>query len=148
MRVVAFDVGTRRTGVALSDATATLATPWRTLAGPGVGEARALVRELVAAEEGLAAVVVGLPKRLDGSPTHLTAHARAFADALRELGVPVVLQDERLTSVDAEARLAISERDWRRRKARLDAASAAVLLQEYLDQQAAGRSSATVDDCA
>lgn len=136
MRVVAFDVGERRTGVALSDASATLATPWRTLQGHEVPAAAALVHELLAQDDGLEAIVVGLPRRLDGSPTSLTGLATAFAQALHEqTGLPVVLQDERLTSLDAEQRLAQRERDWRKRKARLDAASAALILQDYLDQR-------------
>jgi putative Holliday junction resolvase len=141
MRLLAFDVGARRTGVAVSDATATLARPLTTLAGSDPAAALALVEQLRAEPDGLARVVVGLPLRLDGSPTDLTVRARAFADALRTCGLPVVLQDERLTSVEAESRLALRERDWRRRKAKLDAASAAVILQEYLDHQAGGGAS-------
>ena len=52
--------------------------------------------------------------------------------------MPVILQDERLTSVEAESRLAISERDWRARKKRLDAAAAAIVLQDFSTR---GRSS-------
>jgi putative Holliday junction resolvase len=48
------------------------------------------------------------------------------------------LQDERLTSYEADARLAVGERDWRKRKARLDAAAAAVILQEFLDIRGSG----------
>ena len=63
--------------------------------------------------------------------------AREFAQALGALtGLPVHLQDERLTSHEAEARLAARERDWRKRKAQLDAAAAAVILQDYLDARA------------
>ena len=51
-------------------------------------------------------------------------------------GLVVHLQDERLTSHEAESRLAVRERDWRRRKAKLDAAAAAVILQDYLDGRA------------
>jgi RNase H-fold protein (predicted Holliday junction resolvase) len=51
----------------------------------------------------------------------------------------VTLQDERLTSVEAESRLALRERDWRARKARLDAASAAIILQDHLDERARAR---------
>jgi len=51
------------------------------------------------------------------------------------LRLEVHLQDERLTSVEAESRLAVREKDWRRRKAKLDAASAAIILQDYLDHQ-------------
>ena len=134
MRVVAFDVGLKRTGVALSDASGTLARPWRTIAGADVAIASAIIRELRAEQEGLDAVVVGLPTRLDGTPTGQTQRVRDFADRLAICGVRVILQDERLTSVDAESRLAVSERDWRKRKAKLDAASAAIILQDYLDQ--------------
>jgi putative Holliday junction resolvase len=142
MRVVAFDVGTRRTGVALSDASGTLARPWRSIPGADAGAALALVRGLLAEPEGLSAIVVGLPKRLDGSSTHLTSQALAFAGALGAAGVPIILEDERLTSVEAERRLAERERDWRRRKAKLDAASAAIILQDYLDRRPAYASSA------
>ena len=51
------------------------------------------------------------------------------------MSVPVVLQDERLSSREAESLLARSEKDWRKRKTQLDAASAAVILQDYLDAQ-------------
>jgi putative Holliday junction resolvase len=136
MRVLAFDLGEKRTGVAISDASGTLARPWRTLTGTDTATAHEMVRELQDEVEGLVAIVVGLPKRLDGTPTPMTDRARAFAASLEGIGLPVVLQDERLTSVDAESRLARRERDWRKRKAKLDAASAAVLLQDYLDQRA------------
>ncbi len=50
--------------------------------------------------------------------------------------MPVTVQDERLTSVEAESRLAVGDRDWRSRKKKLDAAAAAIILQEYLDRTA------------
>jgi putative Holliday junction resolvase len=66
----------------------------------------------------------------------MTPRVQAFAAALRaRLAVPVVLQDERLTSREAESRLAVREKDWRARKKQLDAAAAAVILQDYLDEQ-------------
>lgn len=148
MRVVAFDVGLRRTGVAISDASGTLARPWQTLDGADPVRARRVVHELQRDADGLAAIVVGLPRRLDGSPTHLTEPARAFAAALEATGLPVVLVDERLTSVEAEQRLASRERDWRKRKAQLDAASAAIILQEYLDRSAAAAPATDSDDPA
>jgi putative Holliday junction resolvase len=141
--VLGVDAGERRIGLALSDPTGVLASPWRTLALDATGDPAALVlgviRTLQDEDEGLGAVVIGLPRRLDGTPTHHTARAVALADTLRaRAGVPVLMQDERLSSVEAESRLASRERDWRRRKARLDAASAAVILQDYLDQHAHG----------
>jgi putative Holliday junction resolvase len=133
------DYGARRIGLALSDATATLASPWRLLQRPP-SEAetlRLLIAEITSLsndEDGLEAVVVGWPRRLNGSPTDQTPIVEAFANALkRQIAVPVILQDERLSSHEAEARLAARESDWRKRKARLDAAAAAVILQDYLD---------------
>jgi len=81
-------------------------------------------------------IAVGLPRRLNGDDTDQTPHVRLFVSALAELAaLPVYTQDERLTSVEAEARLATRERDWRKRKALLDAESASILLQDYLDSR-------------
>jgi putative Holliday junction resolvase len=139
MRILGVDDGRRRIGLAVSDPTGTLARPVETVAGhddPAAAArevAEALAR-LEAGDEPVGAIVVGLPLRLDGTPNDQTGHARALAAELRRLtGRDVVLQDERLTSREAESRLALRERDWRVRKKRLDAAAAAVMLQEYLD---------------
>jgi putative Holliday junction resolvase len=143
VRIVGLDVGERRIGIAVSDATGTLATPAGVLRPPSL-EAGAV--QLVASELGrlggedepIARVVVGLPRRLDGSPTSMTPRVEAFAAALgAHTGLPIVLQDERLTSREAESRLAIREKNWRARKERLDAAAAAIILQDYLDTRPA-----------
>ena len=85
-------------------------------------------------DDGLEAVVIGWPRRLDGSATDQTPIVETFARSLKaQLAIPVVLQDERLSSTEAESRLARREKDWRKRKQQLDAAAAAVILQDYLD---------------
>ncbi len=142
VRVVAIDPGQRRTGVALSDASGVLASPHATLRGPSMrgqwDQLVALITRLAADEDGLEAIVVGVPLRLDGSPTDMTAQAMGLVERLRRrFDVPVVAIDERLTSVEADARLSLTERDWRARKDKLDAAAAAVLLQDYLDARRA-----------
>jgi len=87
-------------------------------------------------EDGVSSIVVGLPRHLDGSPSPMTARVTAFAEALGRLTrLPVTLQDERLTSREAESRLAVTEKDWRVRKERLDAAAAAIILQDHLDDR-------------
>lgn len=141
VRVLGIDYGARRIGLALSDATATLASPWRLLQRPP-SEAETLrmmlteISNLANGDDGLAAVVVGWPRRLNGSPTEQTPIVEAFAHALKsQIAIPVVLQDERLSSIEAESRLAMRESDWRKRKATLDAAAAAVILQDYLDSR-------------
>ena len=143
MRVLGIDLGRRRIGLAVSDATRTLARPLKTLArGPSdrlaLRDLATVVDELSAEPDGLALVVVGLPMRLDGTPSEETGHARAMVLALqRRVRVPIVMQDERLSSHEADSRLAAGERDWRKRKAKLDAAAAAVILQDYLDTHTA-----------
>lgn len=137
-RVAALDVGARRIGLAVSDPSGTLARPFAVIT---IGRLRSPVRLVAEAigrladeDDGLREVIVGLPAHLDGTPSPQTAQVRAFAaDLARAIPVPILFQDERLSSREAESRLAIGERDWRKRKPRLDAAAAAVILQDYLD---------------
>jgi len=140
VRVLAVDFGQRRLGLAVSDATGMLARPWKTVpAGATVDASARSIAEMIAAgrdEEllDLGAIVVGLPRRLGGGDTEQTGPAREFARLLGlHTGLVVHLQDERLTSYEAESRLAERERNWRKRKALLDAAAAAIILQDYLD---------------
>jgi len=142
MRVVGLDIGERRIGIAVSDATGTLARPLGVLRPTGL-EVDALdvvsteIARLAAEEDGIGAIVVGLPRRLDGSPNEMTPRVEQFARRLgTKTALPITLQDERLSSREAESRLALTEKDWRSRKARLDAAAAAVILQDYLDGRA------------
>lgn len=139
MRIVGLDVGQRRIGVAISDASRMLARPVgvlqvKGLAAATVAQVAAEIARLAGEDDPVDSIVVGLPKRLDGSPNDMTAPVQQFAASLQaRTGLPVVLQDERLTSHEAESRLAVREKDWRARKAKLDAAAAAIILQDYLD---------------
>jgi putative Holliday junction resolvase len=142
VRIVGLDVGERRIGVAVSDVTRTLARPLGVLrpAGLDVDAVRLSADEigrLAREEDGVASIVVGLPRRLDGTPNDMTRRVEQFARELEaRTALPVTLQDERLSSREAESRLALREKDWRVRKQRLDAAAAAVILQDYLDSRA------------
>jgi putative holliday junction resolvase len=142
VRALGIDYGTRRIGLALSDATGLLARPWKTIVASGglSGVAAALVAEvkaLAAEEDGLSAIAFGYPKRLSGQATDDTAAVESIVALLQsQVEVPVVLQDERLSSREAESLLAQREKDWRKRKRLLDAAAAAVILQDYLDERA------------
>ena len=141
MRVLGIDYGERRIGLALSDATGLLASPWKKIentANVGAAARRLAdeVRALQADERGLGTIVIGLPRRLNGEANEQTARVRKLAELLgAAVSVPIALQDERLTSHEAEALLAERERDWRRRKDRVDAMAAALILQDFLDHQ-------------
>jgi putative Holliday junction resolvase len=145
VRALAIDFGERRIGLAVSDPSGTLARPLATLERRGSDEAAAaevarVVARLAAEEGGLETIVIGWPRRLDGGAHPFAARVERFARALAaRVAHPIVYQDERLSSREAETRLAERERDWRRRKRVLDAASAAVILQDYLDERARAR---------
>ena len=140
MRVLGIDYGERRIGIAVSDPTGTIARPVGTIPGDGnQAVAVTVVMEQLASlerdDEPVLLIVMGLPLRLDGSANDQTPLVEAFAELLgAQSGRSVVLQDERLTSHEADGLLAMRERDWRKRKRKLDAAAAAVILQEYLDR--------------
>ena len=138
-RVLALDVGARRVGVAISDATATLARPLETIAvrdeTDAVARVARRIADLASEDDGVSTIVVGLPVRLDGARSEQSARVGTFIEALRQQTmIPIVVADERLTSREAESRLAVRERDWRKRKQKLDAAAAAIILQDYLDR--------------
>ena len=142
-RSVCFDTGERRIGEAVSDATGILARPVGVIAIGGLDGTAAqhavdeIARLNSVNDVDIDTIVVGLPRRLDGSPNEMTPRVEAFAAQLRDrTGLTVILQDERLSSREAESRLAVREKDWRARKRRLDAAAAAVILQDYLDTHA------------
>ena len=141
MRALGIDYGERRIGLALSDPTGLLASPWKKIANDGnlAAAAKRLageVRALEADDDGLGAIVIGLPRRLSGDDNDQTARVRKLAALLAdEVVIPITLQDERLTSHEADELLAGRERDWRKRKPRLDAMAAALILQDFLDHQ-------------
>jgi putative holliday junction resolvase len=141
VRALGIDYGERRIGLALSDATGLLASPWKKMpndANVGAAARRLAdeVRRLQSEDAGLAAIVIGLPRRLNGAANEQTARVQKLAQLLAsEISVPITLQDERLTSHEADEILAERERDWRRRKDQLDAMAAALILQDYLDHQ-------------
>lgn len=112
--------------------------PCKALGPAAVQSAAAEIARLAAEDEDVAVVVIGHPRRLDGSRTEMTDRVEAFASQLgARTGLPIVLQDERLTSREAESRLAVREKDWRVRKQQIDAAAAAIILQDYLDSRPA-----------
>lgn len=133
-RILAIDYGLKRTGLALADDELRLAVP----AGAIVTASRqAVVDEVVALieREEVGQVVVGLPLNMDGGTGPMVDAAMWLADAIRErTGLPVDLFDERLTSHAAEGRLAAwEELTKKRRRKRVDALAATILLQSYLD---------------
>jgi len=141
-RVLCLDYGERRTGVAVSDETRTIARGLPTIACRSESELSSAVRRL-AADYGVAEIVVGLPVSLSGKPSARSEKVRAFAGRLaRDSGIPVTLVDERLTTAMATRVLAeVHERPDRSRNKRhvrprprgdTDRIAATIILEGYL----------------
>ena len=133
-RVLALDIGEVRIGVAVSDPDRTVALPAGTIQVAGgpqdLKAVAALVREHAATE-----VVVGHPLSLSARRGPAAMRAEEFADGLRlVLDVPVHLQDERLTTVEAGRGLRAAGADSRKARRAIDQASASLILRAFLDR--------------
>ncbi len=135
MVILALDVGEARIGVAVSDPTGMLATPRGVIRRRSTAAAIEAITRAVA-DAGAEEVVVGLPISLDGALHAQARRVQAFAERLRaHLRVPVMYWDERLSTVTAAEALRAAGVRPERIRARIDAAAAAVILQEYLDHR-------------
>lgn len=137
--VLAFDFGTKRIGVAMGEWETRLAHALETIAeeanDPRFARIGALLAEWRPVE-----LVVGLPLSLEGAEHELTKRCRRFANQLHgRFGLPVHLVDERLTSVEAEARLAELGIHGERRRALTDSLAAENILQDYFSHHATTR---------
>jgi putative pre-16S rRNA nuclease len=150
--ILAVDYGRARIGLAIAEAEAQLAQPLVTLERVNRNEDMRRLREL-AREHGVRQIVVGLPLRLDGTRGEMAEEATRFAARLRkQLGLPVDMLDERLTSWEAERLLEEQSgrilHDAKTQakggnkpvRASVDAVAAAVILKEYLEQRRASQS--------
>ena len=133
-RVMAVDLGSARTGIAVSDELGMLAQPWKTLPG-GDAALEAVVGAV--GELKPSRVLVGLPRNMDGTYGPAAELSRAFADQLRSRVECVVdLWDERLTTVAAQRALRESGRKARDQRGVVDQVAAQILLQSWLDRSA------------
>jgi putative Holliday junction resolvase len=139
-RILAVDYGDRRIGLAISDPTATIATPLRVLVRrPGKRPPVHAIASL-ATQHDVEHIVIGLPLTLAGDESDRTGEIRSFGTKLAErTGASVSFADERLTSVMAEraVRSLGLRHAQRREKQRIDAAAAVIILQGFLDRMRA-----------
>lgn len=134
--VLAFDFGEKRIGVAVGETMLAQAHPL-TVIRAETKDARFTAIDKLVAEWQPAELVVGLPTHADGTPHAMTERCRRFAERLGErFKLPVGLADERLTSLDAEARLRETGRNAKAAKPLLDAVAAQLILQTWFDTHA------------
>ncbi len=132
-RYLGVDYGDRRTGLAACDVQGQLASGIGQISPSGMRHTAVAVAE-EAARQGACRIVVGLPKNMDGSEGFRAEAVRAFVAILETLTpLPVVLCDERLSTVEAHAFLSATGVRGKKRKAVVDSLSAEIILQDYLD---------------
>lgn len=135
---MALDHGTKRIGIAFSDELEILASPFEVWPQEGDATLRKLAR--LCREEGVQALLVGLPRHKDGAESATAPLARSFGAALASLtGLPLRFGDEHLSSMEAERLLAQRGVKPKDRKARLDAAAAAVILNDFIESRRAAK---------
>lgn len=132
MRIMAIDYGDAHTGVAISDLTGLLAGYTATIHTRRQEEVLSKLGELIR-EYGVEELVLGYPKNMDGTLGPRAEKARELEEALKErFSLPVVLWDERRTTIDAHNILQSAGKNARKRKAVVDSVAAALILEGYL----------------
>jgi len=130
-RALGIDYGDRRFGLAVSDPTGSIATPWKVIEGEA-----ALFQELArfVPEAGIERIVLGLPINMDGTIGPKAKQVLAFKERLEKVqGAPVSTWDERLTTFQAHAALRQGGLSARQAAGKVDKVAAQILLQSYLD---------------
>ena len=136
-RVLGLDLGDARIGVAISDDRRRIAVPLGTVRTGAPADLKAIA-DLVHGH-GVTLVVIGHPLHLSGEAGERAHHAERFAQALDAfLDVPVLLQDERLSSIEADRALREAGASGRERRRTVDRSAATVILQAWLDAAGAG----------
>ena len=135
--LLGLDLGTRTIGTAFCDAGWRYASPGKTLPRGKFTADKAQLVNLIA-ERSVKGLVIGLPRNMDGSEGPRAQSSRAYARNLADLGLPILLWDERLSTASAEAAMIAQDISRARRAERIDAAAAAVILQAAIDALAGG----------
>ena len=127
------DFGLARIGIALSDDTKFLASPFITYKRKTLEQDLNYILDIIKTKN-VDEIVCGLPMNMQGEEQKIAQQTRAFmAELEKQTNVKIDFIDERLTSAMAEELLKETEKDWKKRKEKLDAVAASILLQDYLD---------------
>ena len=136
-RLIGLDVGTQTIGTALCDAGWTIATPADLIRRAKFSVDRAKLRDLMTAQA-VKGIVMGLPLNLDGTDSPRTQSTRAFARNMEDLGLPILLWDERWSTQAVERAMISADLSRAKRAERVDSAAAAYILQGAIDALAMG----------
>ena len=124
----------KRVGLALSDRSNLIASPYKTLIYVSEKELISQI-SLIISENDITIVVLGLPINMKGQDTIQTNKVRNFKDSLSILGLPIIYEDERLSSISAKNSLILQNVKTGHHKGAIDRTAAAIILQQYLDKK-------------
>ncbi|MBQ9360114.1 MAG: Holliday junction resolvase RuvX [Lachnospiraceae bacterium] len=136
-RILGLDYGAKTVGVAVTDGLGLTAVSLETITRPKENHLRATYRRIdeLTAEYDVKLIVVGLPLNMDGTEGERAYLAKEFASELtKRTGIETVMQDERLTTVEADEIIEATGNHKKDRKAHIDAMAAAIILTDYLNQ--------------
>lgn len=135
MKAMGIDFGLARIGIALSDDTKFLASPFETYKRKGEEQDIQYLLDIITTKK-VDEIVCGLPMNMAGEEQEIAKKTRDFmAKVENQTDISVQFVDERLSSLMAEEMLKETERDWKKRKEKLDAVAASIILQDYLDER-------------
>lgn len=134
MKTMGIDFGLARIGIALSDDTKFLATPFETYKRKGDEQDINHLIEIITTKK-IDEIVCGLPMNMAGVEQEIAQKTREFMSILQaKHDIKITFVDERLSSLMADEMLKETEKDWKKRKEKLDAVAASIILQDYLDE--------------
>ena len=133
MKAMGIDFGLARIGIALSDETKFLASPYSTYRRKNENEDLTYFVDLIKSQK-VDEIVCGLPLNMQGEEQEIASLTRDFMSKLSSMvNIKVKFVDERMSSIMADDLLKKTEKDWKKRKEKLDSVSASIILQDYLD---------------
>lgn len=138
MRYLGLDLGTKTLGIAISDRTHTIANPYKTIRFNSVEETIEPLKEIIESES-IGGIALGLPKNMDNSLGFASKRSLEYKKLLEQhIEIPIVLIDERLSTMEAEKYLLDADMSRKKRKGKIDAVAASVILNTYLRMKGNG----------
>ena len=133
-RCIGIDLGTKRVGLALSDPSNIIASPFKTLTFISNDDLVAKLSNIIN-DNNVRTIILGLPLNMSGVDTKQTKKVRIFKDSLTKLNIPILFEDERLSSVSAKKSLVMQNVKTGHNKEEIDRTAAAIILQQFLDKK-------------
>lgn len=132
MRCLGLDLGTKTLGIAISDRTNVIANPYKTIRFNDISELIEPLKDIIL-QESIGEIALGLPKNMDNSCGFASKRSLGFKELLeKHINIPIVLVDERLSTMEAEKYLLDSDMSRKKRKDKIDAVAASVILNTYI----------------